>query len=220
MCIERRLVAPESSEDLLPCDCVRLVDGVVRAVSRAIVAIKTKSSTTAEIALGNSACNEVLLDDSGRAEQGANRSCTSTSTNLTVLARIHCGKEERRQTYDRDTVGVSAELSNVLLDPLEGNYLITNTEVALDIGSGDGKESKSGQAVVDLDSDDVLARREVTRILPASSSSITAGETTAMDGEQHRPEVLFGASFGQVRRLDVQEQALLATSRSVDLNAI
>jgi hypothetical protein len=94
--IERRLVAPESSEDLLPCDCVRLVDGVVRAVSRAIVAIKTKSSTTAEIALGNSACNEVLLDDSGRAEQGANRSCTSTSTNLRVLASIHCGKEEMR----------------------------------------------------------------------------------------------------------------------------
>ena len=94
--INGSLVAAQASEDLLASNSIRLVDGVVRAVSRAIVAIKTKSSTTAEIALGNSACNEVLLDDSGRAEQGANRSCASTSTNLRVLARIHCGKDKRR----------------------------------------------------------------------------------------------------------------------------
>jgi hypothetical protein len=95
LCIERRLVAPESSEDLLPCDCVRFVDGVVRTVSRAIVAVKAESTATAEIALGNSACNEVLLDDSGRAEQCTNRSSTSTSTDLRGLASIRCGEGER-----------------------------------------------------------------------------------------------------------------------------
>ena len=41
LCIDRRLVAAESTEDLLACDRIRLVDGVVRAVCRAIVAIET-----------------------------------------------------------------------------------------------------------------------------------------------------------------------------------
>lgn len=82
LCIECCLIAPESSEDLLPCDCVRLVDGVVGTVGRAIVAIETKSTTATQIALGNGACNEILLNDSGRAEQGTNRSGTSASADL------------------------------------------------------------------------------------------------------------------------------------------
>ena len=94
LCGDRRLVAAESTEDLLACDCVRLINCVVRAVGRAIVAVETKSAATAEIALGNSACDESLLNDSGRTEQGADGTCAGTSTNLRKSVSIHFGKQE------------------------------------------------------------------------------------------------------------------------------
>lgn len=88
--IDSRLVAPKTSEDLLPCDCVRLVDGVVRTVCRAVIAIKTESAAAAEIALGDSACNQILFNDSRRAQQGANGSCAGTSADLQILADVNC----------------------------------------------------------------------------------------------------------------------------------
>lgn len=91
--IECRLVTSKSSEDLLSCNCVRLVDGVVGTVRRAIVAIKAESTATTKVTLRNSACDQVLFDNSGRTKQGADRSCTGTPTNLRVLADIHCGQE-------------------------------------------------------------------------------------------------------------------------------
>jgi hypothetical protein len=126
----------------------------------------------------------------------------------------------KRFTYDRDTGGVSAELCNVLLYPLKSYYLITDTEVTFDISPGNRKKAKSGQTVVDFNSDDVLARRQVARVLPASSATITTSEATAVDREEDGSEVLLGTSFGQVRCLNVQEQTLLTTSSSVDLDTI
>ena len=73
------LVASQTSEDLLACNGVGLVHGVVRAVGGTVVAIKTKSTTSTEIALGDSTCNQVLADDPGRAEKSANGSCASTA---------------------------------------------------------------------------------------------------------------------------------------------
>jgi hypothetical protein len=82
LCVNGCLIAAQASEDLLTGNGIGLVDGVVGAVSGAIVAIKSKSTATSEVALRDRSRNEVLVDDSGRAEEGANRSCASTSANL------------------------------------------------------------------------------------------------------------------------------------------
>jgi hypothetical protein len=82
LCGNGCLVAAQASEDLLTGNGIGLVDGVVGAVSGAIVAIKSKSTATSEVTLRDRSRNQVLVDDSGRAEEGANRSCASTSANL------------------------------------------------------------------------------------------------------------------------------------------
>lgn len=76
------LVAAESSEDLLTRNSIGLIDSVVRAVGGAIIAVQSKSNATTKIALGNRTGNQVLADDSRRAEQSTNGSGASTSTDL------------------------------------------------------------------------------------------------------------------------------------------
>jgi hypothetical protein len=76
------LVAAQSLEDLLTSNCVGLVDSVVRAVGGTVVAIETESAASTEVALRNCSCDQVLVDDSRRAEKSTNRSCTSAFTDL------------------------------------------------------------------------------------------------------------------------------------------
>jgi len=80
--VNRSLVASQASEDLLTCNGVGLIHGVVRAVRGAIVAIESKSTASTEVALRNRSSNQILADDSGRAEKSTNRSCTSAAANL------------------------------------------------------------------------------------------------------------------------------------------
>ena len=76
------LVAPQASEDLLTSNGVGLVHGIVGAVSGAVIAIKSESTASTEIALGDGTCNQVLTDDSGRAEKSTDGSCTSATADL------------------------------------------------------------------------------------------------------------------------------------------
>jgi hypothetical protein len=87
-------------------------------------------------------------------------------------------------------------LSNVLLYPLQGHHLIADTEVTFDISSGNRKKAKGRQTVVDLNSDDVLTRRQVARVLPASSATITTSKATAVYREEDRSEILLRTGFG------------------------
>lgn len=81
------LVASKTSEDLLACNGVGLVHGVVRAVGGTVVAIQSKSATSAKVTLRNRSSNQVLADNSGRAEKSTNGSCTSATADLlTMLA--------------------------------------------------------------------------------------------------------------------------------------
>lgn len=82
LCINGCLIAAQASEYLLTSDGVRLIHSIVRAVSRAIVTVQSKSTATAKVTLGNGTRDQVLTNDSGRAEQSANGSCAGTSTNL------------------------------------------------------------------------------------------------------------------------------------------
>jgi hypothetical protein len=82
LCGNGCLVAAQASEDLLASNSVRLVDGIVRTVSGAVVAIESESTATSEVALRNRTRNQVLIDDSGRAKESANGSCASTATDL------------------------------------------------------------------------------------------------------------------------------------------
>jgi hypothetical protein len=82
LCGNGCLVAAQASEDLLTSNSIRLVDGIVRAVSGAVVAIESESLTTSEVTLRDRSRNQILVDDSGRAEKSANGSCASTSANL------------------------------------------------------------------------------------------------------------------------------------------
>jgi hypothetical protein len=66
----------------LTCNGVGFVHGIVRAVGGTVVAIKSESTTSTEIALRNRSGNQVLADDSGRAEKSTNRSCTSATADL------------------------------------------------------------------------------------------------------------------------------------------
>lgn len=76
------LVASQAPEDLLTCDGVGFVHGIVRAVGGTIVAIESESTTSTKIALRNRSGNQVLADDSWRAEKSANRSCASAPADL------------------------------------------------------------------------------------------------------------------------------------------
>jgi hypothetical protein len=76
------LVASQTLEDLLTSNGIGLVHGVVRAVGGAVVAVKSESATSTEIALRNCSSNQVLADDSGRAEKSANGSCASATADL------------------------------------------------------------------------------------------------------------------------------------------
>jgi hypothetical protein len=80
--VKRSLVAAQALEDLLTSNGIGLVHGVVGAVSSTVVAIESKSATATEVTLRNSSCDQVLADDSRRTKQRADRSCTSTATNL------------------------------------------------------------------------------------------------------------------------------------------
>jgi len=82
LCIESGLVASQTLEDLLAGNGVRLVNGVVRAVGGTVITIESEGTTSTEIALRNRSSNQVLADDSGRAEQSTNRSCTSATADL------------------------------------------------------------------------------------------------------------------------------------------
>ena len=76
------LVASQTSEDLLTCNGVGLVYGVVRAVGGTVVAVKSEGTTSTEVALGDGTCDQVLADDSGRTEKCANGSRTSATADL------------------------------------------------------------------------------------------------------------------------------------------
>ena len=66
------LVASQATEDLLTSNGVGLIHGVVGAVSSTIVAIKTESTASAEIALNDCTCDQVLIDDSRGTEKSTN----------------------------------------------------------------------------------------------------------------------------------------------------
>jgi hypothetical protein len=65
LCGNGRLVAAQASENLLASNGVGLVDGVVGAVSGAVVAIESESPPTSKVTLRDRSCNQVLIDDSG-----------------------------------------------------------------------------------------------------------------------------------------------------------
>lgn len=76
------LVATQTSEDLLARNGVGLVHGVVRAVGGTVVSVKAEGTTSTKIALGDGTCDQILADDSGRTEKGANGSRTSATADL------------------------------------------------------------------------------------------------------------------------------------------
>lgn len=82
LCGECCLVAAETSEDLLSGYCIGFVDRVVGAVSGAVVTVETKRASTSKIGLRDGASNQLLTDDSGRAQQSAYGACASTAANL------------------------------------------------------------------------------------------------------------------------------------------
>jgi hypothetical protein len=219
LCGDGCLVAAQASEDLLTGNGIGLIDGVVGAVSGAIVAIKSKSTATSEVALRDGSRDQVLVDDSGRAEEGTNGSCASTSSDLWGMsACAHLAVQV--WTYNSNTVWVTTKLGDVLLDPFKSSDLVSDTKVTLDVGARDGEEAERGETVVDLDSDDVFAGSQVASILATCGSTITTSEASTMDREEHRSQVLLRSSLWEVWCLDVQEEALLATCCSVDLDAI
>lgn len=80
--VESGLIASQTLENLLAGNGIGLVHGVIRAVGGTVVAIESESTTSTKVALRNRSGNQVLADDSGRAEQSTNRSCTSATTDL------------------------------------------------------------------------------------------------------------------------------------------
>lgn len=80
--VDGGLIASQTSEDLLTCNGVGLVHGVVRAVGGTVVAVKSEGTTSTEVALGDGTCDQVLADDSGRTEKCANGSRTSATADL------------------------------------------------------------------------------------------------------------------------------------------
>jgi hypothetical protein len=91
---------------------------------------------------------------------------------------------------------------------LECGDLVADAEVAGDVRARDGQEAEGGEAVVDVNDNDVLARGEVAAVA-ARVGTRAAGEATAVDPEHDRAEVGRRARLGDVGRLDVKEQTVL-----------
>lgn len=120
-----------------------------------------------------------------------------------------------RLTADDDLVRVTAEVGDVIVDPLQGELLVEQAVVAggvvggLSAEVGMGEETEGAETVVDCDDDDVLGGKAGTVV--RWNRACTSGEAPTVDPEKDG-EVL-GSEVGGIvigRGPDVQVETVLA----------
>ncbi|KAL1843512.1 hypothetical protein VTK73DRAFT_2831 [Phialemonium thermophilum] len=132
--------------------------------------------------------------------------------------RRHHGPHRPRPSRlpeDGDAVWVAAEVADVRPHPVQRIDLVRQPEVAVGHAVVQGQESQRRQPVVDVHHHHVAARREIAAVRRRIVAR-AAREGPPMDPEHDGLEVLLAcgplaARAGQVRRPDVQEEAVFGS---------
>lgn len=90
-------------------------------------------------------------------------------------------------SVDGDFVGITAEVVDVVLDPVQGLNLIQETDVVIRNSStgeiGMGEESESSQTIVDRDDNNLLALMDP--MIVGQGGGVSEDITTSVDVEQY-----------------------------------